>query len=87
MKPTREQKEREIDDNLEFFLAELPRLKQQHFGKFALLRNKELVAVFDTAEDAQTAGARFFKDGLFSIQKIDDTPANLGSYSYAVHLG
>lgn len=87
MKPTREQKEREIDDNLEFFLAELPRLKQRHFGKFALLRNKELIAVFDTAEDAQTAGARFFEDGLFSIQKIDDTPANLGSYSYAVHLG
>ena len=87
MKPTREQKEREIDDNLEFFLAEFPRLKQNHFGKFALLKDKELVAVFDTAEDAQTAGARFFEDGLFSIQKIDDTPANLGSYSFAVHLG
>lgn len=87
MKPTREQKEREIDDNLEFFLAELPRLKQHHFGKFALLRNKELVAVFDTPEDAQTAGARLFEDGLFSIQKVDDTPANLGSYSFAVHLG
>ncbi|MCY4383685.1 MAG: hypothetical protein OXE44_11115 [Nitrospinae bacterium] len=87
MKPTREQKEREIDDNLEFFLAELPRLKQHHFGKFALLKNKELVAVFDTPGDAQTAGARLFEGGLFSIQKIDDTPVSLGSYSHAVHLG
>lgn len=87
MKPTRKQKEREIDDNLEFFLAEFPRLKQHHFGKFALLKNKELVAVFDTPADAQTAGARLFEDGLFSIQKIDDTPVSLGSYSYAVHLG
>ena len=77
-------KDTEIEKNLEFFLKELPKLKKTHPGKYVLLREREIIGIYDTVKDANITGMKFFEDGLFSIQKIDYSPINLGFFSYAM---
>lgn len=80
--PNREQ----IDLNYKSFQEKLPELIRDHPGKFALMHDGNIVAFFDTASDAYTAGAKIFgeKDQSFSIQEIISGPVNLGFFSYAV---
>lgn len=79
--PTREQ----IDKNYIAFQQKLPELVKSHLGKFALMRDGEIVAFFDTATDAYTAGTKLFKeDQPFSVQEVISMPVNLGYFSYAV---
>lgn len=80
MDPLREQ----INKNYEAFVARLPELVATHRGKFALMRDGEIVSFFDTAADAHTAGGALYADGLFSVQEVVDTPADLGFFSHAV---
>jgi len=80
------EKQDEIDKNLDFFLAQLPKIAQAHRGKFALLRHQVIVGYYDTPVDALQAGKTAYDDGIFSIQQVTDTPVNLGYYSYAVPL-
>jgi hypothetical protein len=80
-------KQKEIDRNFEFFQQKLPELMTEHRGKFALIRNREIVGFYDTAIDAQTTGEKFFNDGIFSIQQVTDKPIDLGFFSHAVYLG
>jgi hypothetical protein len=68
----------EVDRNYEFFKKELPRMMFRHAGQFALLRNAAVVEYFDTFGDAEKYARKVFQDGLFSIQKVEDTVANLG---------
>lgn len=82
-KPVRT-KETEIDQNLDFFLKQLPTLLKDNKGKYVLIRNQEIVGIYDTVRDAQLTGEKFFKDGLYSVQKVDDTSINLGFYSHAM---
>jgi hypothetical protein len=77
----------EIESNLRFFLAELPKLVLTHRGKFALLRHQTLIAFFDTPLDAVSAGNAQFPDRIFSIQQVTESSIDLGFYSHAVHLG
>jgi hypothetical protein len=77
----------EIDRNLEFFLKELPNLLPVHGGKYALLRHQQIIAYFDTIADALSAGNSQFEDKLFSVQQVTDAATNLGFYSHAMHLG
>jgi hypothetical protein len=80
-------KENEINANLEFFKKKLPELLEKHRDKYALLKDEEIVAFYDTVVDAQTTGEKLYPDGIFSVQKVTDASINLGFYSYAVHLG
>jgi hypothetical protein len=80
-------RQQEIDANLQFFLAELPRLLSAHRGKFALLRHGKIEGFYDTVMDAVQTGNKLFDDKIFSVQKVTDTGADLGYYSHAVHLG
>jgi hypothetical protein len=79
-------KREEIDNNLKFFLGELPKIPQAQRGKFAILRNREIVGFYDTAMDAFRAASTAFPDGIFSIQQVIDTAIDLGYYSHAVPL-
>jgi len=79
-------KEQEIDQNLEFFLKELPKLLEHQHGRYVLLRSKEIIGIYDTVRDAQMTGEKFYDDGLFSIQKVEDKAIELGYFSHAVHL-
>lgn len=80
--PDRRQKE--VDDNFEAFQNLLPELKKTHFGKYALLRQGEVVQIFDSARDAMIYGEKQYSDGLFSIQQVTDMVVDLGYFSHAV---
>jgi hypothetical protein len=82
----RRTRQQEVDRNFAFFHPKLPELLKTHRGKFALIRNQEIIGFYDTVMDAHTTGAKFFDDGLFSIQEVDDTPIDLGVFSHAVPL-
>jgi hypothetical protein len=69
--------------NYEAFEQMLPGLLQQAPGKYALLRDRQLVGTFDTASAAHSAGSSRFDDGLFSVQKIKEGAVSLGFFSYA----
>lgn len=74
-----------VDRNYKSFEALLPDLIRSSAGKWALMRNEKLDAVFDTALDAYTAGSLLYPDdGLFSIQEIRSRPVDLGWFSYAL---
>lgn len=75
---------KEIDDNLEYFLKELPNILPVQAGKFALLRHQEIVGYFDTAADALAAANNSYQDGIFSIQQVTTGGVGLGFFSYAM---
>lgn len=78
-----EQVQEQVDRNYESFEALLPNLISKSAGKWALMRNGKLEAVFDTALDAYTAGSLLCPDdGLFSIQEIRSRPVDLGRFSH-----
>ena len=87
MAANRRELQKEIDGNLEAFQAHLSDLLDTDRGKYALLRHREVVGLYDTATDAQTAGRQLYRDEIFSIQKVSDEPLELGVFSHAVHLG
>ena len=80
-----EQAQAEVDRNYEAFLDLLPRLLETHRGRWALLRDGELTAVFDTSRDARVAGMTFYSEGRFSIQEITTQPIDLGWFSRACY--
>jgi len=79
------QKPNQVDINYTAFEKKLPSLLPTHGGKFALMRDGEIVEFFDTARDAYAAGQKIFeKDKIFSVQGVTETPINLGFFSYAL---
>jgi len=79
--PIREQ----VLRNYEVFREKLPSLVAAHHGKFALMRDGEIVDFFDTARDAYVAGQKLFeKDHLFSVQEVVEAPVDLGFFSHAL---
>jgi hypothetical protein len=77
----------EIDQNLEFFLGELPDLLKDHRDRYVLLQNKSIVGIYDTIRDAQTTGDKLFQDKLYSIQRVSNVAMDLGFFSHADHVG
>ena len=73
----------QVDINFQAFQKKMPELLVSQRGKFALMRDAEIIEFFDTARDAYVAGQKIFSDGLFSIQEVVETPVDLGFFSYA----
>jgi hypothetical protein len=75
----------QVEINYQAFEKKLPSLIPDYRGKFALMRNEEIIEFFDTARDAYFAGKKIFeKDKLFSVQQVVDTPIDLGFFSHAI---
>ena len=74
----------QVERNYEAFRAKLPKLLPTYGGKFALLKDGEIVDFFDTAKDAYTVGSKEFGIGGFSIQEIVDRILDLGYFSHAL---
>jgi hypothetical protein len=70
----------EVDRNYDFFQRHLTEYLPGEFGKYALLRGREVIGFFDSADAAEERGERF-ADGLYSIQLVDPAPVNLGAFS------
>lgn len=73
----------EIDRNYDFFQRNLSRFLERYKGKFALLRRGSVVGFFDGPGDAYRAGLAQFDDEIFSVQEVDDRPAEMGLSSLA----
>lgn len=80
-------RQKEIDNNLDYFLSELRSLKEAHAGKFALLRHKSIVGFYDTPMDAVASGNALYEDRLFSVQQVTEVAVDLGFFSHAGVLG
>ncbi len=79
-----EARQRAVDENYEAFKAMLPELAKSHPGKYALMREREVVEFFDTARDALVYAQKEYPDGLYSIQQVTETIADLGYFSHAM---
>lgn len=77
-------RERELTENYAAFEQVLPELMKSSAGKYALLRHRSVVDIFDTAAEAHRAARARFDDGLFSVQKIKTGTINLGFFSHGV---
>ena len=81
--PSERMKE-QLDRNYAAFTEQLPNLLTTQRGKFALMRDSVITEFFDTARDAYVAGQKLYPDGLFSVQEVVDSPADLGYFSHAM---
>jgi hypothetical protein len=73
----------QIEKNYKAFQERLPSIMAEQRGKFALMRNGEIVDFFDTARDAYIVGQKLYPDG-FSIQEVIETAVDLGYFSHAL---
>lgn len=76
----------QVDRNYEAFRAMLPSVMAEHANKYALLQDGKVIGFYSTLEDAYMTASRFLKDQPYSVQKVTDTPVDLGFFSHAVHL-
>ena len=83
---TREEIQKAVEENYEAFTKLLPELMKKDAGNYALLRDRDVVELFDSMSDAVKFGNEKYPDGLFSVQHIDATVADLGYFSHAVHV-
>jgi hypothetical protein len=77
-------REIEIDHNYDYFQRCLGDLLMEHRGEFALLRNKQIIGLYPGPGEAYRAGLAQFADEMFSIQEIEDRPAEMGLNSLAL---
>lgn len=70
-----------VEQNFESFQRILPSLIGEHNGRYALMRDREVCAFFDTARDAMTAAGKLYEDDNFSVQCVTQQPINLGYWS------
>ena len=77
-------REQEIDQNFDFFQRNLSRYLNDHRGQFALLRCREVIDFFDGPGEAFREGLARFPDEIFSIQEVEDRPAEMGLMSIAL---
>ena len=78
----REEIEKEISQNYKAFLEMT--FSQDQRGKFALLKDGNLIEIMNNKTDAHKMGTRLFDDGLYSIQEIFPKKSDLGFMSYAL---
>jgi len=83
---TDQDRQAEVDENLAFFVQEMPSLNSGHAGKFALIRHKAIIGYYDTVVDAVGTGNKMYADKLFSVQQVTDVPVDLGYFSHAGDL-
>lgn len=76
-------RENEIDHNYDFFQRNLAKLLPERRGQFALLRSKKIIGFFPGPGDAYRSGLAQFPDEIFSIQEVEDRPAEMGMMSFA----
>ena len=77
----KEEKQREVEENFEFFQSILPELLKPHFGKTALLRHQKTVASSIRHRTCIPPEKRFTREACSPFRKVDPRPIDLGIYS------
>jgi hypothetical protein len=78
------QQREQVEKNFKAFQALLPTILPTYQDKFALMKDGEAVGFYSTLEDAYMTANKFFRDEPFSVQKVTETPVDLGFFSHAV---
>lgn len=63
-----------LQDELDFFIANQDELVRKYQGKVLVLRNREVVGVFDTPLDAYLDAESRFEPGTYAIQRCTPGP-------------
>ena len=75
-------RDRELYRNYAAYKASKAELILKHGkGKFLLMKDENVIEVFDTQADAIKYGKSKYSDGVFSVQGTASRPINLGFYS------
>lgn len=77
------EKQNQIDLNYDFFQRALASLLPEHRGEFALIRDRKIIQFFSGPGEAYREGLSLFSDEIFSIQEVEDRPAEIGLTSLA----
>lgn len=77
-------KRKEVDDNFSAIskMMREQKIPSEMYGKFALMKSKNIKGYFSSFEDAYQAGTLKYEDNLFSIQQIRVDVVDLGYYSH-----
>jgi hypothetical protein len=85
MKTVAERTATQVRQNYEAFHEQLPALLAEHRGQYALMKDGQVVGIFNSAIEAYIAGQAQLGLGNFSMQKIVDEPVDLGYFSHGLH--
>lgn len=80
-------REAEIRQNYTFFKGVVAGMMDEHAGKFALIHERSVINVYETAGEAVADGARRFGNSPFSVQRVINRPIDLGFLSHATDNG
>jgi hypothetical protein len=61
-----------LDTERQFYSENLAEWLRQYPGKFALVKDRELIGTFDTAEEALAEGARRFGLEPFLVRRVQE---------------
>ena len=86
MKDFKSLQSQQVDINFKAFSKKLPKIIKSHKNEYALMRDSEIIKYFSSFEDAYKEGLKLYKDKLFSIQEVTDTPVDLGFFSHALFI-
>ena len=75
---TIEEIQKEVDNNYQFFLKEKDKISNYLLDKYVLIRKEEFIEYFDSIDDAIKYAKIKYEDNLYSVQKVNDLPVNLG---------
>ena len=73
--------EREVNENYEYFQRMLPEWRKDHMTECVLIHNQESIGFFESMYDAIQVGIKDYGLGKFSVQSIQNIPADLGHQS------
>ena len=76
--------EREVDANYRAFKAVEDGLSHELDGKYALLREREIIGFYDDAVAACEARLRLYRDRHFSMQEVRGKPMEFGWFGHVV---
>lgn len=73
-----------VDENYVAFKHRLPDLMKTDAGRFAVLRDRQVVRMFDGFAEAAEFCRFRFPDGLCSVQEITVNPVDMGYFSHVM---
>ncbi len=59
-----------LETEIAFFDKQKPELVEKYLGRFVLIRDSELIGVFNTIQEAIAAGARQFGLSSFLVREV-----------------
>ena len=81
-----EKQNKQVEEKFKVFQEKLPELLKTHKDKYVLMKDRKIIAFFDSLEDVHKEGTTAYKDGIFSVQQVKEMPLDLGYFSHAVSV-